>query len=186
MPVLGMIEFASIAVGIHATDAMVKAAPIDIVETHPIDPGRYATLVTGGVASVESAVEAGVRTAGEGEVIQSFVLANLHSQVLPAIRGNVAAAGREAVGVIETSCSAAIVLAADAACKTADVRLIKLRLALHLGGKGYSTFAGTIADVEAALEAAVRAAGCHAQRYRVLPNPYPEFSNYLSAPDDPR
>ena len=87
MSVLGMIEFSSIAVGIHASDAMVKAAPVEVLESHTIDPGKYITMVTGEVAAVEAAVSAGVSDAGADRVVESFVLANLHAQVLPALRG---------------------------------------------------------------------------------------------------
>jgi microcompartment protein CcmL/EutN len=48
------------------------------------------------------------------------------------------------------------VLAADAARKAADVRLIEVRLARGIGGKGYFTLTGGLPDVQAALDAGVK------------------------------
>ncbi|MFA6242942.1 MAG: BMC domain-containing protein [Candidatus Hydrogenedentales bacterium] len=179
MPVLGMVEFSAIAVGIRASDAMVKAAQVELIESRPITPGKYMTLVTGSVAAVEASVQAGVENAGQDNVIESFVLANLHEQVLPAITGVVPGPDIEAVGVIETNAAAAVVQAADAACKTAPVQLITLHLANHIGGKGYTTFTGQIADVESSLDAGARAAGVHLVERVAIPNPYPEICEFL-------
>ena len=179
MSVLGMVEFSAIAVGIRASDAMVKAAQVELIESRPITPGKYMTLVTGSVAAVEASVQAGVENAGQGNVIESFVLANLHELVLPAITGVVPGPDIESVGVIETNSAAAAVQAADAACKTAPVQLITLHLANHIGGKGYTTFTGQIADVEASVDAGARAAGVHLVERVTIPNPYPEICEFL-------
>lgn len=179
-----MIEFTAIAVGIRASDAMVKAGPVEVIESHPIDPGKYVTLVTGDVASVEAAVAGGVANAGPDSVVESFVLANLHEQILPALRGQNPVPSRDAVGVIETSSSAAVVEAADAACKASAVQLLKLRVALHIGGKGYATFVGDVADVEASVEAAAQAANTKLIERVVIPNPYADIYEHLVKSDD--
>jgi len=174
-----MIEFAGIAVGIRGSDAMVKAAAVELIESRPITPGRYMSLVTGDVASVEAAVRAGVEAAGAGQVIEHFVLANLHEQVLPVIRGQAVQRVIDAIGVLETTSAAAIVEAADAACKAAPVLLITLHLANHIGGKGYVTFTGAVADVEASVGAGAAVAGAHLIERVVTANPYPELHAYL-------
>ncbi len=174
-----MIEFTSIAVGIRASDAMVKAAPVDLFESRPISPGKYISLVTGDVASVEASVSAGVRNAGVDIVVESFVLANLHEQVLPALNGPEAGAAIDALGIIETTSAASVVEAADAACKAAPVRLVRLHLANHIGGKGYTVFTGDIADVEASLSAGEVAAGGHLLEGVSIPNPYDDLYKHL-------
>jgi microcompartment protein CcmL/EutN len=175
-----MIEFTSIAVGIRASDAMVKAAPVELIESRPITPGKYMSLVTGDVASVEASVRAGVADAGLEAVVESFVLANLHEQVIPALRGEAPVQDLDAVGVLETQSAAMIVEVADAACKAAPVRLITLHLANHIGGKGYTTFVGHVADVEASVEAGAAVAGSDLVDRVVIPNPYPEVYEYLT------
>ena len=180
MSVLGMVEFASIAVGIRASDAMVKAAPVDLIESRPITPGKYMSLVTGDVAAVEASVRAGITAAGADAVIESFVLANLHEQVLPAVKGEAPIPKLDAVGILETRSAAMIVEAADAACKAASVRLIVLHLANHIGGKGYTTFVGDVADVEASVDSGAAIAGADLIDRVVIPNPYPEIYEYLT------
>ncbi|MCK5094856.1 MAG: BMC domain-containing protein, partial [Spirochaetes bacterium] len=65
IPVLGVLEFNSIAVGIKAMDDMVKAAPVKIVEAKTICPGKFVVLITGEVAAVDASLSAGKDT-GEG------------------------------------------------------------------------------------------------------------------------
>lgn len=179
MSVLGMVEFSAIAVGIRGSDAMVKAAPVDLIESRPITPGKYMSLVTGDVASVEASVRAGITAVGENNVVESFVIANLHAQVLPAILGKASAPDVAAVGIIETSSAASIVESADAACKAAPVVLIQVHLANHIGGKGYTTFTGTVADVEAGVAAGAATAGAQLIERVVIPNPYSELNAYI-------
>ncbi len=169
-----MIEFRTITRGMLGSDAMVKAAPVEMLESHPIDPGKYLAVVTGELASVEASIAAGVDVGGDG-VVRSFVLANLHDQVLPVLRGSAKPPAMDALGVIETTSAAAIVEAADAACKASSVQLITLHLALRIGGKGYTTFTGDVADVEAAVEAGARVAGSELVEQLVIPNPYADF-----------
>jgi microcompartment protein CcmL/EutN len=52
--------------------------------------------------------------------------------------------------------------AADAAAKAADVTILKIHLAMALGGKGYMMLSGSVADMHAAIDAGatvVRAKG---------------------------
>jgi len=62
-----------------------------------------------------------------------------------------------ALGIVETTTVAATILAADAAAKAALVRLIEMQLARGIGGKAYFIVTGTLAEVEAAVEAALGA-----------------------------
>jgi len=57
--------------------------------------------------------------------------------------------------VVETVTIAAVIDAADAGVKAATVDVPAVRLADGLGGKGYVLFSGDLAEVEAAVEAAV-------------------------------
>ncbi len=151
-PAIGLLEFESIVAGIVAGDAMAKASPIASLFAGTIHPGRYLVLVGGDTAAVEVALDAG----GLDTVVDSLFLADVHPSVMDAITTTDTAApvDGEAVGVVETSASATAIVAADAGVKAAAVGLPALRLADDLGGKAYCVFAGTVADVEAAVEAA--------------------------------
>lgn len=183
MAVLGVLELNSIARGIVALDAAVKAAPVEILRTHPIDPGKYILAITGDVASVQASVRAGSTEAGDDHVVDSFTLPNVHDQVLSAIQGPPSKAPCDAIGVIETTDAASIVQAADAACKAAKVSLVTLHIALRIGGKGYTVVAGDVSEVEAAVAAGVAAADSFHLQSVVIPNPYPETYERVCNPD---
>jgi microcompartment protein CcmL/EutN len=151
-PALGLIELESIAAGIAAGDAMAKRAPVEVIRSGTVHPGRYLVLVGGAVADVEEALEAGRETAA-GSVRDVVFLPNVHPGVVAGMRGARLDATGEALGVIETDTVAAIIGAADAGLKGARVELLELRLADDLGGKGYLLFSGPVAEVEAAVEA---------------------------------
>jgi len=153
-PALAVLELASIAIGIEAGDAMVKRSPVDVVRAGTIHPGKYVVLVAGAVADVEEAYAAGVAI-GESCLVDTVFLPNVHSQVIAALRGGRRAGVGEALGIVETATVAAIVEAADAGLKGAQVELLELRLGDGIGGKGYLLFDGTVADVEAAVAVAL-------------------------------
>lgn len=180
-PALALLELDSIAAGIEAGDAMAKRAPIDVLRAGTVHPGKYLVLVGGAVADVEEALEAG-REVGAASVRDVVLLPHVHPELVTAIRGERRAAAGEALGVIETATVAAIIEAADAGLKGARVRLLEIRLADDLGGKGYLLFDGAVADVEAAVETGVaRIAGSPGLAWRVIPRLHAEMADNLAA-----
>lgn len=171
-----MLEFASIAIGIDTADAMVKAAPVASITAGTVHPGKYLVLVHGDTAAVEIALDIG-RAGAQSEVFLPDV-----APAVPAAMtaGHAAGLAEEAVGVVETSAVTAAIAAADAGVKAADVVLATLRLADGLGGKGYLVLAGTIAEVEAATEAAVSAAGDDVVAWRIVPSLHREMADNLA------
>ncbi len=155
-PAIAIVELESIASGIYTGDAMVKSSPIGSIYAGTVHPGRYLVLVSGDTASVEVALETGRQTGGRS-VIDSIFLPSVHPDVVAAIVSLVDAAAfsDDAAGIVETDTVATIVEAADAGVKAAQVSLPAVRLADGLGGKGYAVFTGPVAEVEAAVEAAV-------------------------------
>lgn len=174
MAVLGILEIDSIARGVLAMDAAVKAAPAELLRGHPIDPGKYLVALAGDVASVQASIGAGIESAGHEHIVDAFTLPNAHEKVVQSLRGTSSAPSLNAVGVIETFSAAAIVRATDAAVKAAPVDIATLHLALHIGGKGYAVVVGDVADVEASVDAANDEAGDALVHVVVIPNPYPE------------
>jgi len=148
---LGLLEFDSIAVGIAAGDAMVKRAPIESIKAGTVQPGKYLVLVSGEVADVQEALDAG-RHIGAGALRDEIFLPLVDRSVVRALAGARQSAGGAALGVIETRTVAACIHAADAGVKGAAVILRALRLADGLGGKAFVLFSGDVADVEAAVE----------------------------------
>ena len=127
--------------------------------TRTISPGKHLTLCTGEVAEVQEAMAAG-RAAAGSSLCDELLLPQAHEDVLLALaRGGDFAAYQQdsALGIIETFSAAAAILAADSACKEADVQLLVLRLCDGLGGKGYFVLGGNQDSVDAALLKAERA-----------------------------
>ncbi|HYF96346.1 MAG TPA: BMC domain-containing protein [Symbiobacteriaceae bacterium] len=173
---VGIVEAASIAAGVRAADAMLKTAQVELLDAGAASPGKYIITVGGDVASVAAAVEAGVAEAG-AQLLGTALIAHLHEQVLPAMRGESTTAAVQAVGVVETATVAAVIKAADAAAKTAVVDLLELRMARGLGGKGYVTFTGDVGSVQVGVAAAADAAARDGALVgtAVVPAPHPDL-----------
>ena len=155
-PAVALLEFASIAVGIEAGDAMIKRAPLGVINSGTVQPGKYLVLIAGDVASVEESVAAGSAVAGEA-LVDIVFLPDIHPEVVAAIQGDRNFGDGEALGIIETHTVAGIIEAADAAVKAATVTAAQIEMADGLGGKGYALFGGVVSEVEAAVEAGVAA-----------------------------
>lgn len=88
---LGLLETKGFAAMIEASDAMVKAARVELVGYEKIGGGYVTAIVRGDVAAVKAAVEAGARGAEKvGEVVSVHVIPRPHANVdlaLPLGRG---------------------------------------------------------------------------------------------------
>ncbi len=149
---IGLLELTSIARGIEATDLMLKAADVDLLISRSICSGKYMVLVGGDVAACESSLRAG-QEAGRECVADAVLIPNLHEEVFPAIAQSAVVEGVEALGVIEGFNVATLIEAADAAVKTAEVRLVEIRIAMALGGKAFAVVTGRVSAVRSAVEA---------------------------------
>lgn len=154
---LAVIETSSIARGFVVLDAVVKKAPVTVKIARPISPGRFLLVFGGDVAATLEGIEEARSIAGSA-VVDELFLPGVHHAVLPAIDRAIVAEEGEAIGVVETSTVCAAILAADAALKSTAVAMLRLHLALGVGGKGWFTLAGSIGDVEAALQAVKQSA----------------------------
>lgn len=150
---IGMIEFKTTPSGIAAADMMVKTASVELLEAQTVCPGKYIALIGGELSAVKAAVEAGSRQFPE-HYIDSFVLGNPHESIFPALYGTAELAGVRALGVLETFDVSSIIVAADAAAKTAIVDLIEVRVAKGMCGKSFFVLTGEVAACEAAIEKA--------------------------------
>jgi ethanolamine utilization protein EutM len=72
---IGLIETKGLVALVEATDAMAKAASVQIVKRVSIGGGLVTTVVTGDVGSVRAAVEAGSAAAQQvGELVGCHVI----------------------------------------------------------------------------------------------------------------
>jgi microcompartment protein CcmL/EutN len=156
---IGLLELTSVAIGHLALDAMLKTASVEVLLARSICSGKYLIAISGDVASVEAAVECGARLAA-GSLIEKRMIARLHPAVLPAISMAVDVAPEriQALGIVETFSASSIIDVADAAAKAANVILLRIHLAMALGGKGFVVMTGDVSNVETAVAAGSRIA----------------------------
>ncbi len=84
---LGMIETKGLVGLVEASDAMVKAANVQLVGWEKIGAGYVTAMVRGDVAAVKAATDAGAAAAGKiGELVSVHVIPRPHSsleEILP-------------------------------------------------------------------------------------------------------
>ena len=78
---VGFLELNSIAKGVEAADAILKAAQVELAFAKPVCPGKYNILFTGEVAAVKASMDAGIAVGGSFVVesrISEFFLPCIH------------------------------------------------------------------------------------------------------------
>src|SRR5476651_1336928 len=79
---LGMIETKGFVDMVEASDAMLKAAKVELVGYEKIGGGYVTAIVRGDVAAVKAATEAGSRAAEKvGEVVSVHIIPRPHQNV---------------------------------------------------------------------------------------------------------
>ena len=133
---------------------------IQLLMARSICSGKFLIVVSGDVTSVQAALLAGAAAAG-ASLIERRQIARVHPAVLAAISNAVDIDPRElrSIGVIETFSAASIIEVADTAVKSANVTLLRVHLAMALGGKGFLLMAGDVSSVQAAVAAGAKVAG---------------------------
>lgn len=180
MEAIGILESNSIAKGIEAADAVLKAADTALLYAKPVCPGKYTILFYGDVAAVNASLDAGAAVI-DAHLVDSVVIPRIHPQVIQAISLSTAPDGVNAVGVMEFFSVTAVVYAADAAAKAADVTLLDVRLGVGIGGKSFAVLTGEVAAVEEAVRCGM-AAGEEkglAVTSTVIPSPRKEIFDTL-------
>ncbi len=157
MEAIGAIEFTSIASGIEAVDVMLKQAEVNLVEAHPICPGKYLAVISGDVASVRAALESG-EDVGESHTVDHVIIPQVHPELLPALTRSSEVSEIQSLGVIELFSVTSCLLAADASVKAAGVRLIEVRLGMGIAGKSFLSLTGSVDEVREAIQTGIDAA----------------------------
>lgn len=79
---LGMIETKGLVAQFEATDAMLKAANIELIGWEKVGSGHVAVFIRGDVAAVKAATEAGATAASTiGEVVAVHVIPRPHEDL---------------------------------------------------------------------------------------------------------
>ena len=94
---IGMVELSSIARGIETSDYMVKAAWVDLIRSSTVCSWKIYRDRQQGYGDVKASMESGLAR-GEGFVVDSLLISNVHEQLLPALAGAVEVTKPQAVG----------------------------------------------------------------------------------------
>ena len=165
---LGLVSTRSFPAIVGTADMMLKSSKVTLVGYEKIGSGHCTAIVRGGIADVRLAVETGAETAAQmDQFISSLViprpLANLEvvlpigSRLSQLAQGKISSRlSNQAIGLLETRGFPAMVGAADAMLKAADVQLT----AHETIGAGLCTaiIRGSVTNVAIALEAGMHEA----------------------------
>jgi microcompartment protein CcmL/EutN len=164
-------------------DALVKEAPVQVVEANLIEPGKFLILFGGGVAEVEASFHVGKAESAE-ELLDTVFLPLIEPRVWGGLEGSLDIQDPDTVGVVEGRSIAGVLEACDAALKSAFVGLCGLRVMGALGGKGFFVVHGKQHDVDAALEAGkgILEKRGSLQKVERIGRPHPEFLVWLLKP----
>ena len=160
---LGLVSTRSFPAIVATADAMLKASGVTLVGYEKIGSGHCTAIVRGGISDVRIAVEAGAESAKQlGQLISSSLIARplANLEVVLPIGSRLAQLTQgerdsrlsyKAIGLLETRGFPAMVGAADAMLKAADVQLT----AHETIGAGLCTviIRGSVTNVAVAIEA---------------------------------
>ncbi len=179
---LGMVSVKSFPAVVGTADAMLKSADVMLIGYERTGSGQCTAIVRGGVADVRMAVETGSETAKQfGQFLSSSLiprpLPNLEA-VLPICthldeleRLGQGRMGNQALGLLETRGFPAMVGAADAMTKAAEVQIV----AHQTIGSGLCTviIRGSLSNVAIAVEAGMHEAERIGELHAVMVIPRP-------------
>ncbi len=180
-PCIALLEFASIATGLEATDALRKEASVSLLQARSVSPGKFIVLFTGAVEEVGSALRRGAEVGAEALIDELFI-PNVEPTLLALAQGAAPRVAQlDAVGILETLSVASTVRAADIAAKIASIHLVSLQLAAGIGGKSVVSFTGAVDDVTSATEAGAAEASRAGLLVRsvVIPRPHADLAGVL-------
>lgn len=180
---IGLVSTQSFPAIVGTADMMLKSSSVTLVGYEKIGSGYCTAVVRGNIADVRLAVEVGVETAEQfGQFISKAIISrpsrNLE-EILPigsrlanflSDRGH-SRLSNQAIGLLETRGYPAVVGAADAMLKAADVHLA----ACETIGAGLCTaiIRGRVADVAIAIEAGMQEAERIGELHSVMIIPRP-------------
>lgn len=153
---VAVIELSSIHKGYEVQDKLLKFTNVEKLIARTICSGKFLILVRGEIADIESAAEY-AREHGAYSLINVVVIPNVDERIFPALSG-ATAIDTEAVDgmlIVETFSVASVIKAADAALKESDVKLLRLHVAMAVGGKGFLVMVGNIESLKSAQEPAL-------------------------------
>ncbi len=182
-PAIGILEFSSLAVGYAAMDALVKKAPVRILEGTSMSPGKFFVLFNGDEASVLESFNCVTETP-QWPLLDSVYIPQLEKRVLPGFYGLIKQQVLESLLIVETASMSSSVISCDAALKAASIELIEIRSSRGIGGKSLFFVTGSLDAVEAARDTVTEVLKKNGTllRQELIARPHEDFLNYFNLP----
>ncbi len=179
---VGIIELSSISRGFEVEDTVLKSANVEKLLARTICSGKFLILVRGEIADVESCLQR-AESAGSYAVIQTVMLPNIDEKIFPALSGATPLESEESQGalILETFTASSAIKIADIAVKQADVSILRIHVAMAIGGKGLVVLTGDVESLKSVLGPVLdtmKDDGMLAG-YSLIPNPHPELLREL-------
>lgn len=150
---LAIVELNSIAKGMEIADIMIKTSYVEVLTIKHICPGKFMIILNGDVEELNEAVKVIVDLGGKS-LIGSYVIPNIHEEIVRALSKRVICNSYDAIGIMEVSSVTMGIVSLDKALKSGAVKLVKLVLGNGIGGKSYYVVTGSVSSVEEALKSA--------------------------------
>jgi microcompartment protein CcmL/EutN len=157
---IGIIELGSIYKGFEVQDEVLKSTNVEKIIARTICSGKYFMIFRGEIADIEAAINI-AKEVGGFSVINATSIPNLDPRIFPAIAGSttfdISAPGANigAMLIIETFSVVSAIKAADYAAKEANLKILRIHVAMAVGGTGYAVIIGDIDALEAAVKPAI-------------------------------
>lgn len=153
---IGVIELASIFKGYEVQDRILKSAQVEKIIARTICSGKYLIIVKGNIGDVETCLEM-ARETGSFAIVNATLVPNVDERVFPAIVGTTALESPRVDGlaIIETFSVAAAIRAADLAAKEAEISILRIHVAMAIGGKGLVVLTGNVEALNSAIIPAI-------------------------------
>ena len=151
---IGLVELSCIHKGFEVLDKMVKSARVEKILARTICSGKYLILVRGELADVEASIGSAKETA-EYSIVNALVIPNVEEALFSALAGSTTFDGPQlpdGMLVVETFSVVSCIKAADFALKAASISLLRVHVAMAVGGKGYFVATGNIDALKSSLE----------------------------------
>ncbi|MCL5020275.1 MAG: BMC domain-containing protein [Bacteroidetes bacterium] len=182
---MAIIELSSIYKGFQVQDEVLKSASVEKLVARTICSGKYLMIVRGDSANVDIAANV-AREVGGFSVVNVTAIRNIDPRVFPAISGATtlqinATKKVGAILVIETFSVASAIKAADSAVKEAELDILRVHVAMAVGGKGFVVITGDIDALESAASRAVEVVKDDGMLagYAIIKNPHEEVLREL-------
>lgn len=174
---IGIIELSSIHKGFEVQDMVLKSANVEKLVARTICSGKYLIMVRGEIADVETCLNTAAEIGGYA-IVNVLQISRVDERIFPAIAGTTTLESPRVDGMLifETFSVASAIKAADFAIKEADIHLLRIHIAMAIGGKGFAVFTGNMAALESAIPPALdflKEEGMLAG-YSLIKNPHPD------------